>query len=183
LAQISYNKVLEFWFSKTSQKLWFNSTPAFDETIRLKYLTLWEQASDGYLEEWQHSPLSSLALIIILDQFPLNMFRGEAKSYSTEKQAVHIVHSSISKGYDKEISITQLQFFYMPLMHSENLDDQNYAVHLFEQAYLENNIKYAKHHRDIICKFGRFPHRNKVLGRESTMEEQAYLASPQAFTG
>lgn len=179
----NYNEVLEFWFSETIQKLWFNSTPKFDEVIRVKYSSLWEQASKNLLEEWQESPLGSLSLIIVLDQFPLNMFRGTAKSFSTESQAITLTRVAISKGYDKQITINQLPFLYMPLMHSESLEDQNDSVTLFEQTKLENSIRFAKHHRNIVAKFGRFPHRNKILNRLSTIEEQTYLASPQAFKG
>ena len=164
-------------------KLWFNSTTDFDNDIRTKYQTLWEQASNHQLDIWQETPSGSVALAIVLDQFPLNMFRGTAKSYSTENQAINVSRLAISKKYDHQLNSLELPFLYMPLMHSEDVNDQNDSVRLFEQAKLDKNIRFAKHHQNIILKFGRFPHRNKALNRTSTAEELEYLASAQAFKG
>ena len=183
MSSVSYKDVLAFWFSETTKKLWFKSTPAFDQSLREEYEALWIQASDGELDIWQESAHGSLALIIVLDQFPLNMFRGEAKSFSTEYQAINVTRNAISRGFDSQLNSVEVPFLYMPLMHSEKLDDQNDSVELFERAGLENNIRFAKHHREIIKKYGRFPHRNKILARTNTAEEIKYLASPQAFTG
>jgi uncharacterized protein (DUF924 family) len=180
---ITHKNIIDFWFAESTKKLWFNSTTEFDEYIRLKYQALWKQASEGQLESWQNTPLGALALVIILDQFPLNMFRGTAKSYATESHAIIISRAAISNNFDKELSVIQLPFLFMPLMHSEKLDDQNYSVYLFEQAKLDNNIRYAKHHRNIIERYGRFPHRNDILGRTNTAKELEYLTSPQAFKG
>jgi len=180
---ITHKNILDFWFAESTKKLWYNSTTEFDGYIRLKYQALWKQASEGQLESWQNAPLGALALAIILDQFPLNMFRGTAKSFSTESHAISISRAAISNKFDKQLREIQLPFLYMPLMHSENLDNQNYSVYLFEQAKLSNNIKFAKHHRSIIEQYGRFPHRNEILVRKSTTEELEYLASPQAFKG
>ena len=175
--------ILDFWFSEPANKFWFKPTSDFDEKIRSMYETIWEQASDNKLDYWKQSPDGALALIIILDQFPLNMFRGTAKSFSTERKAIDICHYAITNKYDSELTSIQLSFLYMPLMHSENIDDQNLSVKLFEKAGLKNNLRYAKHHRNIILKFGRFPHRNKILDRASSREELEYLASPRAFKG
>ena len=179
---VSYKDVLAFWFSETTKKLWFNSTPIFDQSLRLEHEPTWTSASNDELNTWHDSPHGMLALIIVLDQFPLNMFRGEAKSFSTEAQAINATRRAISCGFDKQLNQIELPFLYMPLMHSENLDDQNDSVELFEQAGLENNIRFAKHHRDIIKKYGRFPHRNRILARVNTVDELNYLASRQAFT-
>ena len=111
------------------------------------------------------------------------MFRGTAKSFSTEVKAINVSRKAISNGFDKLLSTTQLSFLYMPFMHSEILENQNYSVKLFEQAGLESNIRFAKHHRSLIERFGRFPHRNEILKRTNTSEELEYLASPQAFKG
>ena len=140
-------------------------------------------AKENELLNWQQSAEGCLALAIILDQFPLNMFRGSAKSFSTEADAIKISHFAISKGFDEELDSSRLTFLYMPLMHSENIEDQNLSVELFSKSGLENNLRFAKHHRDIIKKYGRFPHRNLILNRTSTEEEIEYLKSPQAFTG
>lgn len=183
LETVSYDAVIEFWFSEPANKQWFKSTPKFDAEILSKYHLTWVQASNNQLDHWQDTAESCLALIIVLDQFPLNMFRGTAKSFSTEAKAISVSRTAISNGFDKLLSTTQLSFLYMPFMHSENLEDQNYSVKLFEQAELESNIRFAKHHRSIIEKFGRFPHRNEILKRSNTSEELVYLASPQAFKG
>ena len=176
-------EILEFWFSNSSKKLWFNSTDEFDQTIKSKYETLWEVARNGELDHWRNKAEHALALIILLDQFPLNMFRGMAKSFASESYAIEIVHYAIDNKYDQELPKAQLPFLYMPLMHSENLQDQDLSIKLFESAKLKSNIRFAKHHREIIQKFGRFPHRNSILGRDSSQAELEYLASPEAFTG
>ena len=180
---IAYKSVLEFWFSKPANKQWFKSTSKFDAQILAKFHSTWMQAKENQLNHWKETAEGSLALVIVLDQFPLNMFRGTAKSFSTENNAIEISHTAILCGFDKLLTETQLAFLYMPFMHSESLDDQNYSVELFDQAGLDNNLRFAKHHRDIIKEYGRFPHRNKILGRSNTAAEIEYLASPQAFKG
>ena len=180
---VTHRTILDFWFTEPANKQWFKSSPEFDQEILTKFYTIWTQARDNQLDKWQVSPESSLALVIILDQFPLNMFRGTAKSFSTESHAIDVTRDAIIRDLDKQLNTIQLPFLYMPLMHSENLNDQNYSVKLFEQAGLESNLRFAKHHRNIIENFSRFPHRNQILKRTSTPEELEYLASPQAFKG
>jgi len=183
LSSITHSEILEFWFDESSSKRWFNSTPEFDKYILTNYQGIWEQAYNGELDDWQTTPLGSLSLTIILDQFPLNMFRGTAKSYSTESKAITVTHKAIYNKFDLKLNITQLPFLYMPLMHSEKIEDQNEAVRLFEKPGLENNLKFSKHHQSIIKRFGRFPHRNEALNRASTTAELNYLSSPEAFKG
>lgn len=175
--------VLNYWYSERMQPYWFNATPVIDEEIRDRYESLWNAVKAGAYSNWQNSAPGCLALIIILDQFPLNMFRGQARSFSTEAMAIAITRHAIHQGYDKEIDKQQLAFMYMPLMHSENLDDQKLSVQLFQAAGLIENAKFADHHRQIIQRYGRFPHRNSILGRESSPEEVDYLNSDQAFMG
>ena len=175
--------VLNFWFSEPVKKHWFKSTKKLDEEIRTKFENTWNQATANQLDNWKLSAKDTLALIIVLDQFPLNMFRGMAKSFSTEKKAIEVCYHALKNKFDSELINTQLSFLYMPLMHSENIEDQNLSVKLFEKAGLESNLRFAKHHRDIILKFGRFPHRNEILNRKSSIQELEYLASPRAFTG
>ena len=177
------NSILDFWFSEPASKYWFKSTSEFDEEIRIQYESTWGLASNNKLDHWQKTPEGALALIIILDQFPLNMFRGTAKSFSTEKKAIEISHFAISNRYDSKLTPIQLPFLYMPLMHSETLEEQTLSVSMFEKAGLESNLRFAKHHLAIIQRFGRFPHRNEILNRVSTKEELVYLASPEAFKG
>lgn len=175
--------ILDFWYTPPMREHWFSSTPAIDADIRNRYQALWQQASQGELDHWQATPEGCLALCIILDQFPLNMFRNEVKSFATEQQAVAVSKHAIAQGLDGLLPQEQRAFLYMPLMHSENLADQDISVAMFDSAGLAGNARFAHHHREIVRRFGRFPHRNAILGRESTPEEMAYLNSREAFTG
>ncbi len=176
-------QVLDFWFTKPIRDHWFSSTPEVDQQITDNYEAVWEQAKSGEFDSWKDSADGCLALCVLLDQLPLNMFRGEAKSFGTEQQAVGIAKHAIKAGLDNEISNDRVSFLYMPLMHSENMDDQGLAVSCFDKAKLEGNLKFAKHHRNIVEQFGRFPHRNEALGRTSSPAEIEYLNSDKAFTG
>jgi len=176
-------EVLEFWFAERVRARWFDSTPELDEEIRGRFLPLWERAAQGGLDDWAERPEGALALAIVLDQFPLNMFRGEARGFATEQAAVGLAHEAVRRGLDQALEPGRRVFLYMPLMHSENLADQDESVRLFEAVELEDNARFARHHRELVRRFGRFPHRNPILGRESTPEELAYLASDEAFTG
>jgi len=182
-APINPQNILDFWYSKEMQGRWFSSTPALDDNIRSQFELLWRKAAAGKLEGWKETPEGCLALAIVLDQFPLNMFRGKAESFKTEQQAIEIAKYAIGKGFDQRLPAERLAFLYMPLMHSENLADQDLSVRLFEAAKLENNLRFAQHHRELIRKYGRFPHRNRLLGRQSTPDEIEYLASKGAFLG
>lgn len=175
--------VLDFWYSDNISKQWFASTPELDAEIKQKFELLWQDAASHKLDSWQIQAEGCLALCIVLDQFPLNMFRGTAQSFSTEQQAVEVTKTSINFGFDMEIADDKVAFLYMPLMHSENIDDQDLSVACFEKRQLEHNLRFSKHHRDIVKRFGRFPHRNKILGRESSQAESDYLNSKEAFTG
>lgn len=179
----SAQKILDFWFDKQVQPLWFNSTAEFDNQVLERFDSLWNKAMQGELEHWTKSPDSTLALIILLDQFPLNMYRGLAKSFASEAVAITTAKQAIEKGFDKQLNPQQKAFFYMPLMHSENLEDQKLSVELFSAPGLEDNAKFAKHHFNLIKRFGRFPHRNAILGRNSSTEELEYLNSEHAFKG
>ena len=180
---ITPDDILDFWYSPPMSEHWFTSTPVIDADIRERFAALWEQAAAGELDAWQVTPEGCLALCIVLDQFPLNMFRGEVRSFSTEQQAVAVSKQAVQRGFDTVLPLERRSFLYMPLMHSEHLADQDESVRLFDAAGLDANAKFARHHRDIVQRFGRFPHRNAVLGRESTADEWAYLASKEAFTG
>jgi uncharacterized protein (DUF924 family) len=181
--KITPQEIIEFWFTEPVNQQWFNSTQALDDQIRESYESLWEQAASGALDDWRKSPEGCLALVIILDQFPLNMFRGEAKSFSTEQQAVTVTKHALEQGLDQPIPRDQVAFLYMPLMHSESLADQDQSVSCFEASGLQYNLEFARHHREIVRRFGRFPHRNEILGRESTPEEREWLATDEAFKG
>jgi len=180
---VTPSEIIDYWYSDRIKKQWFNSTPELDQEILKKYEKTWEHAASGNLDEWSKSALGCLALVIILDQFPLNMFRGNAKSFITENNSIVISLKAIENNFHNELDKDKLSFLFMPLMHSENIDHQNLSVKLFTKFNLQGNIRFAEHHRDLIAKFGRFPHRNSILGRESTDEELKYLVSKEAFTG
>jgi len=178
-----YQELIEFWFSEEVSKHWFNSTKAFDQALSEVYGDTWVEAKQGKLDHWQKSATGSLALVIVLDQFPLNIFRGQAKSFSTEAQSREVARAAIAKGFDRELPAKQVSFLYMPFMHSEDLDDQALGVKLFNKPGLESNYRFARHHYSIVERFGRFPHRNKILGRESSDAEIEYLNSREGFQG
>jgi len=180
---ITPQEIIAYWYSDRIKNQWFSSTPELDKEILDKYGALWEAASEGELDGWANDPETSLALVIVLDQFPLNMFRGQAKSFNSERKAVETALDAINKNFDKRIEKDKLAFLYLPLMHSENLAEQDLSVKLFKESNLDANIRFAEHHREIVRQFGRFPHRNKILGRQSTEAEIKYLASKSAFKG
>ena len=177
------DEMLSFWFSERVKTLWYNSTPEFDEELRQKYLDTYQAALNGELSAWEDTPQGALALVICLDQFPLNMFRNKVESFVGEAPSRQIAARAIEKGFDQSLGGSQKAFLYLPYMHSEDMADQDRVLELFSKAGLEDNLKWAKHHRGIVVRFGRFPHRNAILGRQSTSEEIAYLQSDEAFTG
>lgn len=178
-----YQALIDFWFSDEAKQYWFKSTRSFDQRLVDSYIDTWRQAKQGKLDRWQQSAIGSLALVIVLDQFPLNMFRGTAKCFSTDASSLAVARGAIDKAYDRELTSDQKSFMYMPFMHSEDLDDQALGVELFSQPGLENNLRFARHHYGIVERFGRFPHRNEMLGRESSEAEIKYLNSKEAFRG
>lgn len=165
-------EILDFWFSKEIAKLWFSKDQGLDDEI-------WEKFFEVYkLKEklgWDETPENSLAKVILFDQFPRNMFRDTPKAYDTDAYAREIARVAIEKGWDERVEEERRNFFYMPFMHSEQKDDQAYCLELFKKLGNEGGIKYAKMHQKIIKRFGRFPHRNKILERESTAEEKEFL--------
>lgn len=178
-----YQDILQVWFAEAHRSKWFNSDEGFDNFLRERYEELWQRGLDGELDHWLNQADSCLALIILLDQIPLNIFRGSGRAFASERQAVAATRHAVEQAYDKEFQGAERMFFYMPLMHSEVMQDQDDSVALFTASGLADNARYARHHRDIVQRFGRFPHRNVLLGRESSAEEIAYLQSDEAFTG
>jgi uncharacterized protein (DUF924 family) len=167
-------EVLDFWFG-TDPKLWFTKNEAFDKEIADRFLPTYEAAASGRLADWEISPESALALVIVLDQFSRNMFRGSPRTFAADVLALAVAKRAIEQGFDKKLELQQRNFFYMPYMHSENLADQERCIALSQQNSDENTLQYAKQHADIIRRFGHFPHRNAVLERTTTPEEQAFL--------
>ena len=179
----SPQSIVEFWFSDKVRPLWFQSTPEFDAELRIRFESLWQAAGQGSLDDWVETPEGALALVIVLDQLPLNIYRGEALGFSTEAKAREIATRAVERKLDADLTDEQKAFLYMPFMHSESMEDQDKSVALYDAAGLAENLKFAQHHRDIIRRFGRFPHRNKILGRHSTQAELDYLVSDEAFHG
>lgn len=165
--------VVAFW-ADAGPGLWFAKDLGFDRRFRERFLKLHEAAARGELADWAATPTGSLALVILLDQFPRNSFRGTARMYATDAAARAAAAAAIAAGHDLEVDATLQLFFYLPFGHSENLADQNRSVEL-AQRLGEPNLSRAEHHRDIVRRFGRFPHRNSILGREMRPEEQQYL--------
>lgn len=175
--------ILSFWFAEENKSAWFNSTEETDQAIRTAFEATYISARDGKLQHWLETAQGCLALVILFDQFPLNMYRGKTESFATEQKARDVAEHAIGKGFDQTLSAEEKSFLYMPYMHSESLADQDKSIELFTAADLSNNIRFAHHHRDIVARYGRFPHRNEILGRINTPEEEEYLASPEAFQG
>ncbi|MFA5081692.1 MAG: DUF924 family protein [Hydrogenophilaceae bacterium] len=176
-----YQELLDFWYADDMRERWFASTPELDRMIRLRFEPMWQQACAGELTHWLDTPDGALALVIVLDQLPLNMYRGRPEAYASGDQAVAEARRALELGHDRQIPQDRLAFLFLPFMHSEDPADQDRSVALFHAAGL--NPHWAEHHRDIIRRFGRFPHRNEALGRASTADELDYLASGQAFKG
>jgi uncharacterized protein (DUF924 family) len=167
--------VLAFWRAAGPDK-WFNKDVAFDCEIKTRFLAVWHAAVHGKLAEWEETPESALALVIVLDQFSRNMFRGLARTYEADPVARSIAHWVIRRGFDQRIPHLERRFFYLPFMHSEHLPDQERCLAL-ARAYGDDEFsKHAEQHADIVRRFGRFPHRNVIVGRRPTAEEQAFLA-------
>ena len=170
--------VLDFWFHEAGPDRWFHPPVEFDDIVLRRFLKLQEQAAAGSLHDWEESAQGSLALCLLLDQFPRNMFRGTARSFATDAEAKRIAARSISRGFDTEDGMTDNHrlFFYLPFEHSEDIDDQNRACKLIATlTSTPDYAKWAEAHRAIIERFGRFPHRNDALGRRSTPEEEEFL--------
>jgi uncharacterized protein (DUF924 family) len=172
--EIMPGDILSFW-REAGRERWYTRDAAFDAAVRGRFLTLWQKAAAGELSSWEASDEGALALVIVLDQFPRNMFRGDIRTYSSDALAREVAGRAIGRGADLRVDADLLEFLYMPFMHSEQLADQLRCVDLFRNAGHAENLKYAEHHADIIRRFGRFPHRNRVLERSTTPEEQAFL--------
>lgn len=168
--------VVAFWI-EAGPKRWFEKDDAFDAEIRSRFLAAYQAAAAGALAGWADTPDGALALLIVLDQFPRNLFRGSAQSFATDRAALAIAKAAIARGFDQAEAMPQRQFFYLPLMHSEDLADQERCVALYRALGDPDLLKWADLHADIIRRFGRFPHRNVMLGRATSPEEQAFLDS------
>ncbi|EAZ88645.1 DUF924 family protein [Crocosphaera chwakensis] len=182
-------KILAFWFGKPEdkdygkpRKFWFMKDDLIDQQIRSQFLSIYEQAVTEKLDEWKNTPFSCLALILVLDQLPRNMFRNSPQSFATDNHGLKIAQYAVSQHFDRQLLPVQRWFIYLPYEHSENLIHQQQAITLFstlqDDPDSQSAIKFATRHYQIIKRFGRFPHRNKILGRISTPEEIDFLKKP-----
>ncbi|WP_071191541.1 DUF924 family protein [Trichormus sp. NMC-1] len=178
--------ILEFWFGHPDeldygkpQQFWFSKQPDVDEEIRTRFIEDYQKAATGYLDDWINTAETCLALILLLDQFPRNIFRDTPDAFATDWEALSAAQHAVAQGYDRELLPVQRWFIYLPFEHSENLAHQRQSVKLFQQLSHDpeslSAIEYAFEHMKIISRFGRFPHRNQILGRISTTEEEEFL--------
>lgn len=189
---VDAREILTFWFGDPAtedtsyaarRKLWFGKLADLDQEILSRFRASYNQAASGQLEDWQGLPNSALALVLLLDQFPRNMFRGTPQAFATDSQALAIAKEAIAQNFDQQLEPVQRLFLYLPLEHSENLVDQEQSVALFRQLHadspeLKDTLDYAIRHYDVIQQFGRFPHRNDILNRTSTAAEVEFLKQP-----
>jgi uncharacterized protein (DUF924 family) len=173
-ASVTPADIVAFW-RDAGPKRWYTPDEAFDAEVGRRFLGLWQKAAAGELSSWETSDDGALALVIVLDQFPRNMFRNDIRTYASDAQAREVAHHAIERGVDARIDPALREFLYLPLMHSEHLADQLRCIELSRAAGHTESLKWAEHHANIIRRFGRFPHRNRLLGRATTPEEQVFL--------
>jgi uncharacterized protein (DUF924 family) len=187
MAKDNSEEVLEFWFGRPGdpdygahRQAWFRRDDAFDAEIARRFGALQRRARDGALDGWAETARGALALLVLLDQFSRNLHRESPEAFASDPKALAVAKDAIARGHDRAVTPLQAHFFYLPFEHSEALAEQERGVALMqampEHDGKENAVSYAVRHRDVIARFGRFPHRNAVLGRETTAEEQAFLA-------
>ena len=164
--------VLKFWFGLKPEE-WWNAAPELDHRISQQFLKLWTEKRQLPVDAFLSDPLTAAAAVILFDQFPRNMFRGHADQFATDHLARGVATAAVDRGFDDELAHDERKFLYMPFEHSENLDDQNRSVLLFTALGDDEQVLYAKKHRDVIGRFGRFPHRNAMLGRAPRPDEIA----------
>lgn len=175
---MQYQQVLQFWFSELTEKDWFRKDERLDQTITERFEGLLQAAGACELYDWRRTPDGRLAEIIVLDQFSRNIYRNKAMSFSQDALALALAQEAVAIGADMALPVSQRAFLYMPYMHSESLLIHEQAMKLFQQTGLENNLNFEKRHLAILERFGRYPHRNAILGRQSTPEEVEFLAQP-----
>lgn len=175
---MTYFEILNFWFDDIDKSKWWIKDIDFDQLIKEKFLDIYVAASNCELYQWRQTAKGRLAEIIVLDQFPRNMFRGTARSFSTDLLALALAQEALAAGADCKLTAIQRSFLYMPFMHSESLKIHEIAVTLFRKNAAQANLDFEMKHKEIIEKFGRYPHRNKILGRPSTAAEIEFLKRP-----
>ena len=181
--------ILDFWFGERrsaaygmSREVWFRKDEVFDAEIRTRFAGLQQCAASGRLDAWQARPGGAVALILLLDQFPRNMYRGSSAAFACDAHAQRIARNTVARGFDRGLLPVERWFIYLPFEHAENIESQRRSLQLFatlrNDAGSAGNMDYARRHYEIVARFGRFPHRNDVLGRKSTPEEIEFLKQP-----
>jgi uncharacterized protein (DUF924 family) len=168
-------EVVTFWLGQ-NEKVWFSADPAFDAEVLSRFAELVERAKSGALDHWADTAEGALALVILLDQMTRNIYRDSPEMFAADGKALAVAELAIGRGFDQELPKSKRRWLYMPFMHSEDLADQERSVDLFTRSEISESVPFAVDHADIIRRFGRFPHRNAILGRQTTPEEAAFLA-------
>ncbi|WP_286713960.1 DUF924 family protein [Acinetobacter sp. UBA2581] len=177
---MNYQDILDFWFSPETQPNWFVKSDQFDQSLKEKFSDILEQASRAELWSWRKNADGRLAEILVLDQFSRNIFRDTPRAFAQDSLALALAQEAISQDLDKQLSPEQRSFLYMPFMHSESKLIHEFALKLFQRLGNPENLEYEIKHKIIIDRFGRYPHRNQILGRESTEEELSFLTQPDS---
>lgn len=177
---MNYQDILDFWFSPETQPNWFAKSDQFDQSLKEKFSDILEQASKAELWSWRKNADGRLAEILVLDQFSRNIFRDTPRAFAQDSLALALAQEAISQDLDKQLSPEQRSFLYMPFMHSESKLIHEFALKLFQRLGNPENLEYEIKHKIIIDRFGRYPHRNQILGRESTEEELSFLTQPDS---
>jgi uncharacterized protein (DUF924 family) len=178
---LDHPQVLHFWFEEAGPGRWFKRSDEFDNVCRQQFLTTWQAAARGDCASWRTTPGGRCAEIIVLDQLSRNLFRGRAEAFAQDPLALSLAQEAVAVGDDRLMTADQRYFCYMPFMHSESLQAHDRAIHLFTSLGNKEALRYEKAHREVIERFGRYPARNAVLGRESTPAELAYLEKHPGF--
>ncbi|MGZ3789007.1 MAG: DUF924 family protein [Bacteriovorax sp.] len=178
---MNYPDVLEFWFEQLSSDDWYNSSDSLDLKMVEKFIIIHSQAISGELAHWRNEPLGRLAEIILIDQFSRNIYRDDPKAYASDGMALVLAQETIRGNHHKNFETRHRQFLYMPFMHSESRVIHETAITLFSEPGLESSLNYELDHKSVIDQFGRYPERNKILGRTNTSEEEAYLLSKTSY--
>jgi uncharacterized protein (DUF924 family) len=174
------DELLRFWFEEASYDDWFGAAPAFDAVVAERFGHLPEAAASGAYDAWRSSPRGALGLCLAFDQIPRNVHRGTPQAFAFDDKARAAAAEALERGHDQALPVEQRAFIYLPFEHSEALRDQDRSVQLFRALGDAEGLRFAQRHREIIARFGRFPHRNRVLGRDTTPEEEAFLQEPES---
>ncbi|GAB5486007.1 MAG: DUF924 family protein [Parasphingorhabdus sp.] len=175
------DEVLDFWFKELTPEDWYKQSDAVDAMITKSFAALYNELAGSIPTEAPSDPRAALAAVIALDQFPRNMFRGSARAFASDEMALRVATNAVDKGLDAKMNQKEKHILYMPFMHAETLEAQDRCVKLFKALGDEEALKYAVDHRDIVAQFGRFPHRNEAMGRESTPAELDYLKDAERY--